>query len=76
MYICSPKTKTCKTLSSNGILPDPAKISALNNIKEPSNITEVKPFLGRINYCNHFITNFSNITAPTRQFTKKNTSFE
>ena len=40
---------------SNVISPNPAKISAINNIKEPSNITEVKSLLGMINYCNCFI---------------------
>ena len=63
-------------ISSEGISPDPAKISAINNLKEPTNLSEIKSFLGMINYCNRFIPDFSTVTAPIRQLTKKNAEFK
>ena len=52
------------TLTSYGIAPDKKKIGAINNIQTPTNISQVKAFLGIVNYCHQFIANFSTITEP------------
>ena len=61
---------------SEGISPDPAKISAIKNMKEPTNLLEIKSSLGMINYCNRFIPDFFAVTAPIRHLTKKNNEFK
>ena len=59
------------TLTSHGIAPDKKKIEAINNIHTPTNTSEVKSFLGIVNYCHQFIANFSTITEPLRRLKKK-----
>jgi len=61
------------TFTPYGIAPDPTKINALQNFKPPTNATEVRSFLGLVNYCAKFIPNFSN---PLRELTKKDAKFE
>ena len=51
---------------------DPKKIKVIVNQQEPSNITELKLFLGFCNYYQHFIAmQLKNIKLFTR-LTKKN----
>ena len=51
---------------------DPKKIKVIINWQEPSNITELKSFLGFCNYYQHFIAiQLKNIELFTR-LTKKN----
>ncbi|KAI4293191.1 hypothetical protein PAPHI01_2465 [Pancytospora philotis] len=44
------------------IKPDPAKIKALNEYRKPSDISELRAFLGLINYNREFIDNFAVLT--------------
>ena len=60
------------TLTSHGLAPDKKKIEAINNMQTPTNTSQVKSFLGIVNYCHQFIANFSTITEPLRILTKKN----
>ena len=62
-------------LSKEGILLDPNKISAIQDIQTPSSVTQVKSFLGMTNFCNRFIPNYSTITEPLRNLTRKDTIF-
>ena len=62
-------------LSAEGISPDPEKIKSINQLQVPTNITEIKSPLGMTNFCNKFIPDYSTITAPLRQLTKKDKPF-
>ena len=62
-------------LSKEGILLDPNKISAIQDTKTPSSVTQVKLFLGMTNFCNRFIPNYSTITEPLQNLTRKDTIF-
>ena len=42
-------------ISQGCIMPDPEKTKAINNYKLPTNIKELRAFLGLINYCRGFI---------------------
>ncbi|XP_057312326.1 uncharacterized protein K02A2.6-like [Hydractinia symbiolongicarpus] len=64
------------TLSDKGLSPDNRKIEAVNTLKPPSNIKELRSFLGMINYCAKFLPNLADLTAPLRVLTKKNVSWE
>lgn len=42
-------------LSANGVSPDKEKVEAIKALKEPSNVHELRSFLGMITYCSKFI---------------------
>ena len=62
-------------LNQQGVQPDPEKIINVNNAKIPTNLSEVKSFLGMLNYCCPFIPNYSTISAPIRDLTRNNHVF-
>ena len=43
-----------KLVDEQGIKPDPDKITAINNMLQPTNITELRRFLGMVNQLNKF----------------------
>ena len=55
--------------------PDPQKVTAIKNAPPPCSIKDVRTFLGMVTYCSKFIQNFSDLTQPLRDLTKKNTQF-
>ena len=61
--------------SADGISPDPEKVKAIHEACPPSSTSEVRSFLGMVTYCAKFIQNFSDITKPLRELTKKNVQF-
>ena len=62
-------------LSSRGISPDPEKVKAIYDASLPKTAKEVRSLLGMANYCVKFIPNFSSITKPLRDLTKKDIPF-
>ena len=62
-------------LSGKGISPDQAKVQAIHDARPPRTATEVRSFLGLVNYCSRFIKDYSTLTAPLRRLTKKNVPF-
>ena len=62
-------------LTANGIKPDQAKTDAILHIKPPTNVTEVRSFLGLVNFCNRFIKDFATISEPIRRLTRKKQPF-
>ncbi|CAI5671480.1 unnamed protein product [Oreochromis niloticus] len=63
-------------LSSEGIRPDPQKVSAIENMPRPQCKKDVQRFNGMINYMGKFIPNFSEKMAPLRQLTEKRIEWE
>ena len=62
--------------SEQGISPDPKKVDAIKNAKPPTTTSGVRSFLGMATYCAKFITNFSDISEPLRELTKKDAQFQ
>ena len=58
-------------LSAEGIAPQKSRVEAIQNMKAPSNTTEVRSFLGMVNFCNKYIKDYSTITVPLQLLTKK-----
>ncbi|KAL7882928.1 hypothetical protein SRHO_G00005860 [Serrasalmus rhombeus] len=63
-------------MSSKGILPDPMKVSAIENMQRPQCKKEVQRFMGMINYMGKFIPNLSEKIAPLRWLTEKKNEWD
>lgn len=61
--------------SGDGISPDPTKVDAIRNCPPPRSVKDVRSFLGMATYCAKFIPNFSDLSEPLRELTRKNVSF-
>lgn len=61
--------------SANGMCPDPRKVSAICQLESPKNVSDLKRFLGMVNYLGTYIDNLSDKTTSLRQLLKKNNSF-
>ena len=58
------------------IKPDPDKIKAITDYPRPSNLTELKAFLGLANYYRRFIPGFATMANPLYTMLKKDAPFE
>ncbi|XP_074342902.1 uncharacterized protein LOC141680626 [Apium graveolens] len=63
-------------VSSRGIELDPAKVEAITNWPRPSNVMEVRSFLGLAGYYRRFVEGFSSIALPLTQLMRKGIKFE
>ena len=62
-------------IGKDGVRPDPAKITAINDMKLPSNTKELMSFLGLVNYLHRFSDKLASLTAPLRALLKKDSEF-
>ena len=60
---------------AKGIMPDETGVCAVKELLSTRNIKEVETFIGKVNYCNNFIPNFSEILAAINQLREKNARF-
>lgn len=59
------------TLSHRGLKIDENKVRAVMATEKPKNPSEVKSFLGLVNFCSKFIANFATLAEPLRKLTRK-----
>ena len=62
-------------VSAEGISVDPRKIEAIVDWKPPTNVTEVRSFLGLAGYYRKFVEGFSKIATPLTKLTRKEEKF-
>ncbi|MES9884702.1 MAG: RNase H-like domain-containing protein [Sedimenticola sp.] len=62
-------------VSESGISCDPKKIVTITNWPVPTNISEVKSFLGLVGYYRRFVPDFSTVAYPLTQLTHKAAKF-
>ena len=62
-------------LSRKGIAPEEVKVEAILHAKEPENVSEVRSFLGLVNFNARFIPDLATIAEPLWRLTKKNVKF-
>lgn len=52
------------TISADGIRPDESKVKAIVDMKEPKDITELRRFLGMVNFLGRYVHNLADILRP------------
>ncbi|RXN20361.1 Retrovirus-related Pol poly from transposon [Labeo rohita] len=77
------KGQWCKTkvnyvgllIGREGIEPQSSRTQAIQNIKTPTNLSELRSFLGVCNYSRQFIENYSDIAHPLTSLLKQDEPF-
>ena len=59
-------------ISEDGIAVDSSKIEAVTSYPQPTNVKELRGFLGLANYYRRFVQGFASIAHPLYQLTSKN----
>ncbi|RVW93940.1 putative mitochondrial protein [Vitis vinifera] len=59
-----------------GIAVDHSKVEAVQEWQRPTNVFEVRSFLGLAGYYRRFVEDFSRIAAPMTRLTRKGVKFE
>ena len=54
---------------------DPSKIETVKNWVRPTNVSEIRSFVGLASYYRRFVKGFSSIASQLMNLTKKNVSF-
>jgi len=62
-------------IGRNGIKADPAKVKAIAEFKAPSNITELRGFIGLVNQLAQFVPNLAARIAPLRPLLSPKNAF-
>jgi hypothetical protein len=62
-------------ISGDGIEVDPSKIEAVVKWEWPTNVQEIRNFLGLASYYRRFVEGFSVLSGPLTALTKKNTCY-
>ncbi|KAL1480529.1 hypothetical protein MTO96_050945 [Rhipicephalus appendiculatus] len=62
-------------IDQNCVRPDECMIEAIVKMKPPSNVTEIKRFLGMTNFVSRFIPNFGDIAHPLTELLRKSNHF-
>lgn len=58
-------------IDSQGIRPDPNKVSAIEHFSRPTNVSDVRRFLGMVNQLSKFSPNLADMTQPMRELLVK-----
>ena len=62
-------------VSEKGVQADPAKVSAISDYPQPTDLHELRSFLGMCNYFRRYIHKYANIVAPLTQLLKKDSEY-
>ena len=62
-------------ISANGTRPDPAKVSAIQDMPEPACVSDVQRFLGMCNYLSLYVPRLSEVSEPLRRLTEAEGTF-
>ncbi len=58
-------------ISANGVEPDEEKVEAIRRFPAPTNVSELRSFLGMVNQLGHFIPDLAQMTSRLRMLLKK-----
>jgi len=63
-------------VSTNGVTPDPDKVTAIASMPAPRNVKEVRRFLGASGFFRRHVANYATIAAPLTSLTRKDKKFQ
>ena len=63
-------------MSKDGLSPADDKVTAINNARPPESATEVRSFLGLVNFCSKFLPDLATAAEPLRQSARDNSGFK
>lgn len=63
-------------IDKHGKRPDPKRVEAIAKMPTPRNVKEVEAFIGKVNYYNWFISNFSNKCKPLNNLRQSNVKWD
>ncbi|WVZ83642.1 hypothetical protein U9M48_030770 [Paspalum notatum var. saurae] len=63
-------------ITAKGVAVDPEKVRAVSEWQQPTNVTEVRSFLGLAGYYRRFIEGFAKIAGPLFALQKKRAKFQ
>ncbi|CAC5386452.1 unnamed protein product [Mytilus coruscus] len=62
-------------INKHGIYPVESKVEAIDKAASPTNVTELKAYLGMLNYYNRFLANLSHLLKPLHVLLQKDTKW-
>ncbi|XP_060786568.1 LOW QUALITY PROTEIN: uncharacterized protein K02A2.6-like [Neoarius graeffei] len=62
-------------INAEGLHPVQSKVTAIEDAPQPTNVTELKAYLGLLNYYNKFLPNLATCLAPLHQLLRKETQW-
>ena len=62
-------------VSKDGVMVDPSKIETVKNWVRPTNVSEIRSFVGLASYYRRFVKGFSSFASQLTNLTKKNVPF-
>ena len=62
-------------VSKDGVMVDPSKIEAVKSWVRPTNVTEVRSFIGLASYYRRFVKGFSSVATQLTNLTKQSVPF-
>ncbi|KAI4899215.1 hypothetical protein NFI96_005200 [Prochilodus magdalenae] len=60
-------------ISKDGIQPDMDKVTAITELPNPTNVTELRQMLGMVNYLGKFLPDLSTVLHPVTELLKRDT---
>ncbi|XP_017471477.1 PREDICTED: uncharacterized protein K02A2.6-like [Rhagoletis zephyria] len=75
-FACQQVEYVGHIIDSKGIRPTAQRLKAIEMMPRPSNVKEVESFIGKINYYNKFIPNFSSKAAALNTLRRQTVKFE
>ena len=60
-------------ISADGLKPSQSKVKAMEEAPIPTNVSELKSFLGLVNYYSKFLPNLATSLVPLYRLLSKNT---
>ena len=63
-------------ISGNGIQPVVSKVIAVNNAPEPKDVSQLRAFLGMLNYYHRFLPDVVTILEPLHQLLRKGSKWQ
>ena len=62
-------------ISAEGITANPEKVKAIVCARAPTNVLELRGFLGLVQYVGKYVPDLATVAAPLRELTKKSVEF-